>query len=134
MYIGCGLCPIKSYYKTVTKLRNNWTHKMLAFATYGKQTGYKEDVEYDFAEMMRSGTGCACDICLIEFHSMSLIYCCESPLDKQHDICMQCMDRNVLEYKRLLNTLNDLYYIHELDHYCVSQVVYFVIGLVRLST
>eukprot|EP01084_Bolivina_argentea_P000067 124_1 len=133
MYIGCGLCPIENNYQTVTKLSNNLQCKLLSFTAYGKQTGYKPKECFNFIDMVKNGTGCACDICLIEFHSMDYIYCCESSLDKQHDICIQCMNKNVLEYKRLLNTLNDLYFIHELDHYCVSQIIYFVIGLVRLN-
>eukprot|EP00484_Ammonia_sp_Unknown_P028213 CAMPEP_0197024306 /NCGR_PEP_ID=MMETSP1384-20130603/4877_1 /TAXON_ID=29189 /ORGANISM="Ammonia sp." /LENGTH=547 /DNA_ID=CAMNT_0042452669 /DNA_START=83 /DNA_END=1726 /DNA_ORIENTATION=- len=129
--IGCGLCPIQRHYRTLTKLRNLWQYKLSAFARYGRETQYNTNMNYDYADMLENGVGVSCDICSVDFHHMSYLYCCDSKLEQQHDICMACMNRNVLQCQRLLNTLNDLYYLHELDRYCVAQIVYCIVGLIR---
>lgn len=129
--IGCGLCPIRDHYRNPTKVRNLWHSKLIMHREYARNKGGKMRINYIGA--LLNGWSIMCDICAIGFHHMSYLFLCDSVLDEQHDICLPCMNRNILQFKRLQDIFNDLYHIHGLDHYCVSQIVYCLVGWVHLN-
>eukprot|EP01084_Bolivina_argentea_P311887 539909_1 len=126
--VGCGLCPIKNYHKTIMKLGNSWHNELLGYIEVinnGKLSNWCLNME--------RGLGTMCDICLVGFHHMSYYYLCQSQIELQHAMCLPCMNRNVLQYKRLQSTLNDLYFIHKLDQFCILQIVYCLVGFISLN-
>jgi len=134
--IKCGLCQIDGCAQMPLKLRNVRRHELYTFgldyiANLGASLPAAQ--KYDFTQLLQRTPDTECDVCAVSFHPMSYYYACDAKLETQHYVCLPCMKKRVARYQQFVNILNELYHVHELDAYCVSQIVHCVVGFVRLA-
>eukprot|EP01084_Bolivina_argentea_P152702 266328_1 len=128
--IRCGLCGISNGYHIKMRLESIWIEEL---RNYMEVKRGNIPVNWSLTTSNYNGLGTMCDICQIGFHRLSYCFHCCVKITKKHDICLPCMNRNVVQFNRLNIVLNDLYDIHGLDTYCVLQIVSCLIGWINIS-
>ena len=126
--LSCGLCPEQNHHRVVMSCKSFRSTQLETVMSLQRQ-GIDDNFD---PVVLDCEVRAMCDICMVTFHPFDYLYSCSTTnVHDEHDVCLSCMNRYVLENKRLTNTLNGLHGVHGLSQDCILEIVYFVIGWIH---